>query len=248
MIDFVQTTSTTKTLRFKYWHGEDGRVFHHPSAAWETWQDARYSNYILNAPHVGQGRYAVATPVNVALVGYNFSVVEYVDGTLANDTPLGGHGEAFDMRYVAGRPVLLGSPGHGGGVLTVTASVAQVATTAGGVVKAISQFQNTKNTFTWRVVNAAGVGVNLASPSTHTIEFKVHDRDGDTEIFDVRGSDVVLSEFDSPGVFDVISVTVQSAKVPSSLLPGVYHYKLWDLTSEFVYGSGDYVLLRAPRP
>lgn len=249
MVDFICLGDTTLAVRFLYWD-EQGRVYRTSTTAYEEYNALNYASYLVTVPHKAAGRYQVTTPDAVARAYYSFTPVLYVDGTVANDEPLATSGESLDVRYVAGRPALLGQPGNP--FVAGTASEVVMASTSGGVERSISQFQNTRSSFQWRITNAAGIGMNLKPGGTaNNIQFKVHTADANTQVLvaTVAAGDVVLTESEAAsGVFDTITVTVLETKVPSTLAPAVYHYKLWDLTRKFVYGSGDYTLLRAPLP
>lgn len=115
------------------------------------------------------------------------------------------------------------------------------AATNGGVVEALSVFQNSDNVFSWQISDAQSNQVNL---SGHTIVFTVHKNDSDVVVDNT--SEVTLSASDPDGHPDILDTVMVSTSALSVAEAGVFSYKLKDLVSGFTLGSGTFSVQWAP--
>lgn len=133
-------------------------------------------------------------------------------------------------------------------VVSIYQSVA-LASTVGGLERALVVFQNTKSTFQWQITDGSGEALHVASD---TIQFVVYDKTTGEQLFKVDGVDIAFDRSDpsgAPAVYDLIQVTVPSASLADdSVDADLYTYKLWDITLETIHGSGDFLVKSALRP
>lgn len=129
------------------------------------------------------------------------------------------------------------------GPILATLSEAKIASSVGGVDTPLTVFQNTANSFQWRLVNGEGDAIDL---SGHSFEFVAFDaRTGNIVFSTTSPSDNITTMVGESEVEDTVQYTTDPEDLATA---AVLEYTFRDLTLDNVFGSGSFAIKRAPRP
>jgi hypothetical protein len=209
-------------------YNDDGEIWN--GSAFVTWVNGDYTTYRVTATETGaSGRFTQST---VPAGGSRYEL-------RVRSATLAGSYVTWEENILSDGDVIVA-------VQPIIAEVTDdpIASSAGGTVRALTYFMRTTNAPQWRIIDAAEDPVDLTG---HTFAFVVQERADGTEVFAVENADIDLTASDpgEPTILDTITVNIDESLLTAK---AVHEYVLWDLTSETVYGAGQFVIKQATRP